>query len=136
MKIIPSLSSLVTVEDKDLADFIRDKSPWLFDDDYDAETMGYTFVLSGHDNILVRELCIVPHIAFDETEYREEMTIDFSTFDQWEYANRDEATGYYQAVLVIGSVYGANIIMSADFVRSITGLQERLNSLLEDNHVE
>lgn len=136
MRIIPSLEALRILKSKTLTSFIRKSSPWLFDDDYDAESMGYTFVLSGDDKILMQKICIVPHIPFEESEYRESMTIDLSVFSEWEYANRDEMTGYYQAVAVVGSVYGANIFMSEDFVSSIPGLKTRLHLLMESGHVE
>lgn len=136
MRIIPCLEALETLKDKQLANFIREKSPWLSSDGWSAEDGGYTFVLSSLDAVLMQRLCIVPHIPFDNTEYREIMTIEFSSFDTWEYANKDEATGYYQAVAVVGSVFGANIFMSEDFVASIPGLKQRLEKLLEGHHVE
>ena len=132
MKIIPSLAALETLEDKDLVQFIRNQSLWLEEHEYNSEELGYTFILSGiSDAFLHQHLCLVPHAGFDDP-YRQQMTIDLSVFDSWEYATRDTVTGYYQAVLVISSNgYGANLIMSAEFVRSIKGLQDRLHQLLE-----
>ena len=131
MRIIPSLEALNSLKNIPLVDFIKESSPWLQTEDWDAESMGYTFILSEQDSILMRTLCIVPHAPFDDQEYRQQMTIDLSTYNEWEHATYDSKTKYYQAVTVVGSVYGANIFMSESFVKSIPNLKQTLEQLIE-----
>jgi hypothetical protein len=120
MKTIASIGELLSLP-SDLTVFILSSCPWM-SEPWDAESIGYVFVLDDDDN---HEVCTVPHI--EESSY---LTIDLETFDLWEApAILDTETGYWNVVAILGQEYGCTLFMSSGFVESIPELHRRLQEL-------
>lgn len=130
MEVISDIQELEIVDDENLRQFIIESSPWLLEEDNDAEIIGYTFILSADDKNLIKKVCINPSATVDSKNHRAVLALDLSFYDEWEYSNYDPETEFYQAVCVVSSVFGANLYMSLEFVKSINGLKERLDNLL------
>jgi hypothetical protein len=78
MKTIASIRDLLRLQ-SDLTMFILTECPWMAEP-WEAESIGYVFVLDDQDVQKVSSICTVPHI---EENDREAMTIDLKTFDLW-----------------------------------------------------
>lgn len=131
MRIIPSMEALNRLDEGPLKIFMTESSPWLREEGFDARQLGYTFLLEDLDWVAISEICIVPHIPIEEEAYRFTMTINLSTFKDYEYVTYDEQSKHYHAVMIMGAEYGASIFMSEPYVASIPNLMEILNQIIE-----
>jgi hypothetical protein len=123
MKTIGSIMEVLSLQ-SNLAMFIMSSCPWMAEQ-WEAENMGYIFVLDDNDN---HEVCIVPHV--EDSYYREAMTIDLETFDLWEApAYQDTTTGYWNVVAILGQEYGCTLFLSSGFAESIPALHQRLKEM-------
>lgn len=103
-----------------LAAFIRETCPWM-DETWEADSIGYVFVLDDGD---------VGTTTINPLPSEDYMTIDFATFDLWEYpAIHDPITGYWNVVAILGQEYGCTLFMSLAFVESIPELNRRLEEI-------
>jgi hypothetical protein len=132
MEIIGSREALSALP-KDLADFVLSSCPWI-DSEWDPTRIGWLFVLLGDGDDDVREaraLCVVPHVTGDdEQSYRAAMTFDLETFDLWEPAVRDDASGVVLATAVVGEEFGFAVLLSPGLFDSLPGLRTALEPLL------
>lgn len=117
--------------DKKLAKFIAHCCPWI-GEGWDPTRIGWIFVLGDIDVKAARSLCIVPHAyGSDSRVYRSSMTFDLTTFDLWEEpVLRDKATGFWNAVAILGQEFGFTVFMSPGLVDSLPELRATLEGLL------
>ena len=127
MRIIPNIEALNLVEDDALVEFIKESSPWLAEG-FDSETVGYVFILYEEDSFIMTKVYCVPHLPFANEDYREIMTIDLTTFEDWEYVMYNKKSKYYQALAIFGSDYGADLYMSESFVSAVPNLKNILDN--------